>query len=247
MNDRKYTYLQVDELIKSVLLGDNKEFKFIIQSKDGDDQDLFNDFGMNEVNCINHINDIFDDQDIYNGKRVFLEDKQIIICDTSILFDGIHLEACVTSPIFCKNISHFYSIIFNQGFGISEFQVKEIFGQKYNPVNLMIQKFSNLGYKFVELDEFDDMGLMCNIFEKNDKKYYLIGPQIERENLLDGTVFFDLNHFDFLNECYGSSMIEIPDKYLSFGEFFLNTDDNQKIENYLIGEEDFNAAYIGMD
>jgi hypothetical protein len=247
MKDRNYTYLQVDELIKKVLLEDEKEFKFVIQSKDGYDQDLFSDFGINEMNCINHINDIFNDQEIDYFKRIFLDDKQIIICDTRILFDGDQLEAFVTSPFYCNNISHFYSTIFSQGFGITELQLLEIFGKKYHPLNLIIQKFSNLGYEFLKSEEFDDMGLMYNTFIKNDKKYHLIGPQIDRKDLLDTKVFFDLYYFDFLLECYGSSMIEIPDNYLSFGEFFLNAEDNQRIENYLISEEDFNEWYLDIE
>lgn len=247
MKERNYTYLNVDSLIKSVFYSDEREFVFSINSRDGLDEDLENDFGINEANSLTRVNQWDDDEEIDNFKRVFIFDKKIFVCTIKIIFDGSNLEASVSSPEIFDNLIDFYKSSFGKGIAFNSFQVEQIFGQKYNPVLLMKKAFSKYGYEYELTDEFDDWGLMYNKFKQDDKFYYLIGPQIEVKYLLGTDVYFNLFNYDRLMEAYGKSMIEVPELYLSFGELFSIIRDKEKLEKYLISEEDFKNFYLNED
>jgi hypothetical protein len=80
MKERNYTYLNVDSLIKSVFYSDKRDFVFSINSRDGVDEDLENDFGLNETNSLTTVNQWDNDEEINSFKRVFILDKKIFVC-----------------------------------------------------------------------------------------------------------------------------------------------------------------------
>jgi len=148
--------------------------------------------------------------------------------------------------IFDKLID-FYRETFQNGIAYSPFQIEQIFGKKNNPIDLMKKSFSKYGYEYVSTDDYDDWGLMYNVFKKDDLYFFLIGPQIDIKYLIRTNVYFDLYCYNRLLENYGKSMCEIPELYLSFGELFSIIKDEGKLLKYLISDKDFKSYYFNKD
>ena len=76
--ERSFSYLNVDSLIKNLLWLEGQEFTFSIKSNNGIDEKLMEDFGINESNTLNTINQWDGDIDEnHSFIRVFIFDNRI--------------------------------------------------------------------------------------------------------------------------------------------------------------------------
>lgn len=240
MNSRKYNYLDIDQLIEDLLWSSKTEFKFSIKSGSKNVVDhLLTDCGLEECNSLITINEWAEDEEPMNFERIFIFEQNIFVCSIEIKYDGTFTEAFVSNPIIYENIFDFYTSSFENGIVFHPPQISEIFGKENDPVALMMKAFKKIGYSYVLTGEYDDLGLMYNKLQCNNEYFYLIGPQIERTDILRCHAYFNLYNYERLVEDYGESMIEIPELYLSFGELFSIIENQEKLEKYLISEQDF--------